>query len=82
MVSVLASCIFNPLPKEKILDLSKLKVFADNKVNLTQKLKFAYGKVNNIVGKGENAGYQHFLLFPHCFQKAIFSGPLRVRIMW
>ena len=21
----------------------------------------------NIVGKGENAGYQHFLLFPQCF---------------
>ena len=26
--------------------------------------------VENIVGKGENAGYQHFLLFPQCFQKA------------
>ena len=23
--------------------------------------------VENIVGKGENAGYQHFLLFPQCF---------------
>ena len=22
----------------------------------------------NIVGKGENAGFQHFLLFPQCFQ--------------
>ena len=21
----------------------------------------------NIVGNGENAGYQHFLLFPQCF---------------
>ena len=27
-----------------------------------------YGKpFENIVGKGENAGNQHFLLFPHCF---------------
>ena len=26
----------------------------------------------NIVGKGENAGYQHFLLFPQCFQKDFF----------
>ena len=25
--------------------------------------------VENIVGKGENAGYQHFVLFPQCFQK-------------
>ena len=26
------------------------------------------------MGKEENAGYQHFLLFPQCFQKASFSG--------
>ena len=26
--------------------------------------------VENIVEKGENAGYQHFLLFTGCFQKA------------
>ena len=29
--------------------------------------------VENIVGKGENAGYQHFLLFPLCFQKPSFT---------
>ena len=28
----------------------------------------------NIVGKGENAGYQHFLLYPQCFQKTSYSG--------
>ena len=28
--------------------------------------------MENKVGKGENAGYQHFLLFPQCFQKAFF----------
>ena len=26
------------------------------------------------MGKGENAAYQHFLLFPQCFQKVSFSG--------
>ena len=26
------------------------------------------------MGKGENAGYQHFLLFPECFQKLFFKG--------
>ena len=31
------------------------------------------GRVENIVGKGENAGYQHFLLFKQCFQKPSFS---------
>ena len=36
----------------------------------------------NIVGKGENAGYQHFLLFPPCFLKASFPGSLKVGIVW
>ena len=31
------------------------------------------GWVENIVGKGENASYQHFLLFQQCFQKVSFS---------
>ena len=35
--------------------------------------------VENIVGKGENAGYQHFLLFPTMSSKGIFS---RVAIVW
>ena len=46
------------------LDLSKMKAFEDDKINVTQKLKFALGILENIVGKGENAVYQHFLLFP------------------
>ena len=45
-----------------------MKDFADSKTNVTQKLNFVLGRVENIVGKGENAGYQHFLLFPQCFQ--------------
>ena len=68
---------FNPLPNNKILDLSKLKAFADDRINVTQKLKFALGRVENIVGKGENACYQHLLLFPQCFQKLSFSGSLK-----
>ena len=36
----------------------------------SEKLKFVMGWVENIMGKGENAGSQHFLLFPQCFQKA------------
>ena len=29
-------------------------------------------RVENIVGKGENAGYQHFLFFPQCVGKSFF----------
>ena len=35
-------------------------------------------KIEKIVGKEENAGYQYFLLFPQCFQEALSSGSLKV----
>ena len=38
--------------------------------------------VENIVGKEENAGNQHFLFFPQCFKKAFFAGSLKAGIMW
>ena len=41
-----------------------------------------FDTVKNIVGKGENAGYQHFLLFPRCFEKAYFPDTLKGFIMW
>ena len=37
--------------------------------------------VENILGKGENAGYQHFLLFPQCFQEVSCARSLKVRIV-
>ena len=36
----------------------------------------------NIMGKLENACNQHFLLFPHCFQRASDLGSLKVGIVW
>ena len=53
-----------------------MKATADNKINVNQKLNFDIGRLENIVGKGENAGYQHFLLFPQGFQKPSLSGSL------
>ena len=38
-------------------------------------------RVENIPGKWENAGYQHFLLTPQCFQKSSLSGSLKVGIL-
>ena len=57
------------LPNDKILDLSKLKSVADSDSNVSNMAKFVFDRVEKIVGKGENAGYQHFVLFPHCFQQ-------------
>ena len=45
-----------------------MKAFADDKINVIKKLKFELERVGNIVGKGENTVYQHFLIFPQCFQ--------------
>ena len=73
---------FNPLPNDKIREQSNLKAFVDEILNVIQMMICVADWVENIVGKGENAGHQHFLLFPQCFQKASFLGALKVRIVW
>ena len=52
---------FNPLPYDEILHWSKLKAFVDDNLKVVKMMIYC---VENIMGKGENAGYQHFLLFP------------------
>ena len=46
-----------------------MKVFADDKINVIQKLKFYLGRVENIVGKGENAGKER-----RCLQTVFMSA--------
>ena len=64
----------NSLPNDKALDQSNWKAFADDKVNVTEKLKFVLGRVETIVGKVENTGYGHFSVAHNIFQKASFMG--------
>ena len=59
--------IFNPLPNNKILDQSKLKAFAYDKMNVAKIMFYVFDRAENIVGKGENAGYQPFFHFPQYF---------------
>ena len=40
---------FNSLPKDKILHRSRLKAFADDKKNVTEKLKFVLERTENIL---------------------------------
>ena len=63
----------NYLPNGKISDWSKVKAFADVKIDVTNKLNFVLGRIINIVGKRETAGYKHFLLFPQCFERFLVS---------
>ena len=81
-MTVLYAKHINSLPNTNFLDWSKLKLFADDKLNVAEKLKFVLGRVENIVGKGENADYQQFLLFSQCFQTSSTLGSLKVGIVW
>ena len=66
----------NFLPNGNLLDWSKSKAFADKKNKKWLKkcfFLFREWTVENTVGKVENVGYQHCLLFPQCFQKGPFA---------
>ena len=58
-----------PFPKQQILDTSKLKEFADDNFEFNENGRKLSRWVENMVGKGEIARYEQFLLFPQCFQK-------------
>ena len=68
--------------KQQNFAWSKFKAYADNKVKVAKMAEFVLDRVENNVGKGENADYQHFLLFPPCFEKASFPGLLEPGIVW
>ena len=60
----MSSAICFNLDQSKILSSGNgLKVSADDKLNVPTIVISAFDRIEN-VGRGENAGYQHFLLFP------------------
>ena len=61
-----------------MLDWSKMKAIADDKLNTIDKLKFVLGWVENIVGKRRKC-FQNFLLFPTMFSKGIFLRVVKSR---
>ena len=46
-----------------------MKEFADNNFEFDENGRKVSKRVESTVGKGEIARYEHFLLFPQCFQK-------------
>ena len=62
--------------------MTKLKPFAEDKLSFAAMTISLCHREENTVEKGENAGFQHFLLFPHCFPKPSPLGSLKVGIMW
>ena len=63
----------NPLPDDKNFDWSKLKQIADDILTFSQAICpgfltcLQYKSFKNLVGKGEIARKEQFLLFPSCF---------------
>ena len=59
-----------------------MKALANDKIDVTQRLTLVLIQTENVLGNGENAGYQDFLLFPKCFQMPPSAGLLKVGIGW
>ena len=60
---LLGDVLIGVTQQKMLLDWSKLKAFADDKIKALKLMIFVFDRTENIVGKEENAGYQHFLLF-------------------
>ena len=73
--------LFNSLPNDKFLDLSKFNAFADNKLNtnMTEKLKFSLGRLENILEKRRKCRLSAFSPFPNMFSKASFPKGVKSR---
>ena len=69
-----------PFPKQRILDSSKLKEFADDNFHFDEHGRKFSKQVENIVGKGEIAHFEQFLLFPQCFQKTCTGNTQKTRV--
>ena len=63
----------------KFWDLFKLKAFTDKELDVAKVIIVVCESVENLVRKEENAGYQHFFLFPHGLQMVIFLGSIKFR---
>ena len=57
------------LPKQHILDSSKLKEFADDNFKFDENDRKLFKRVEYTVGKEEIARYEQFLFVPQCFQR-------------
>ena len=63
---------YQPITRRQILDWSKWKQSADDNFEFDENSKKFCKREENMVGKGEIARYEQFLLYPQCFQMAYF----------
>ena len=64
--------LIKSLPSNKFLNLSKLKAFGDDKINVTEKLKFVFARVE-ILWEKEKMLVTSIFLFSHRFLSPLFQ---------
>ena len=67
----LAKVGINPFPYKRILDQTKLKTFADNKLNVTKMIIYVFDRVEKNVGKGEIACTRNFSFSHNVFKRLL-----------
>ena len=70
---------FHSVKDDKILASSKLKAFADNKLNVTENIEFVYLRLENIVEKIRKCWLPAFSSFPKMFSKGLFLAGVKSR---
>ena len=70
----------NPFPHNKILDMTKLKAFADDKLNVTKMIICVFDRVENIVGKGEIACTSNFSFSHNAFKRLLSQTHQKVSL--
>ena len=60
--------LFTKCQSFRLVQTKSRKAFADDNLYVVQVMIYDFDNVENILGKGKSAGYQHFLLSPQGFQ--------------
>ena len=76
----MAEFVLNPFPHEKILDQTKLKAFADDKLDVTKMIISVFDRVENIVGKGEIACKSNFSFSNNVFKRFLSQTRQKVSL--
>ena len=69
-----------PIPRQQILDSSRLKGYADNNFKFDKNGRRLSKWVENTMGKGETAHYEQFLLFHSVFKRLVSQGRQKVSL--
>ena len=72
----------HPSPKQRILNASKLKEFADDNFTFDENCRKFSEWVENAVGKGEIAHYGQLLLFSTVFPKDFYCSRVKKGLVW